>query len=173
MWLKIIGPSITFLALLVAASTLLRNLERARRELAVKLMWDWSGEFTWETSRAIALAVSLNSSAHGREALEQIIGRKPADIPINVYEDVAIVLEKNFPSGDKLIRPENGSQTFQLTLQQSALIRFVWARWLNRLEAVLAGWQQAIADRQLMVDQFSPYVAENKAEINALEGLLD
>jgi hypothetical protein len=61
--LKVLVPVVGALAavasILMAASAILQNLERARRELAVNLIYNFANQTDWATGRAIGIAKEL------------------------------------------------------------------------------------------------------------------
>ena len=171
--LKILGAIVGLFGLLLAAFSLLRNLQRARSELAVRLLYDWARDLNWETARALDLAVALHSDGQESKALQDIYNKKPVSIPSQYYNDVMIMLRNGFSVENMPCPPGQGNETFRISREHSTLIRFLWASWLNRLEGVLSAWLQAVANQELMEREFSKYVKSVGPELKALHFLLE
>jgi hypothetical protein len=164
-WSPVIGPLITALGVLIAAVSLLRGLERGRRELAVNLIYNWTKDLDWVSDRAINLAKTLKS-----DVIEQIRNKEGVSIPTVHFDCVTSVLRGGFPEGNLPDKPSNSATTFQITPEHSAFIYFLWVRWLNRLEGTLAGWLQGTANIYLMQREFGPLV---KSELKVLSIVRD
>jgi hypothetical protein len=50
---------VTAIGVVVAAANILRSLDRAKRELAVNLFYNWNKDIDWITSRSLDLATRL------------------------------------------------------------------------------------------------------------------
>jgi hypothetical protein len=172
---KVLAPVV---AILIATSTILQTLERARRELAVNLIYNWANHTDWVTSRSVAIATELPS-----EVINAINAKRCASIPDAHYDSIVAILRTTFPEKDLPARPsyEAGPSDkakcsegkFQISGEQSAFIRFQWVRWLNRLEGTLAAWQQGAADTELMALEFAPLVKGSSAELEVLAKVRD
>ena len=154
------------LSILVATSALLQNLERARRELATALIYNWANHLDWPTSRAIALLTSLSESM-----VKAIDDKKATDLPVELYDAVMSVLSEEFATRELPKKPDEKMKKFAITAEQSAFIRFLWVRWLNRLEGTLTAWQQGAASAEIMESEFAPLVQGRRAELAALKGV--
>lgn len=158
------GMIIAVGSLLVATRSLLLNLERSRRELAVRLIYDWANHLDWATSRAIRIATELPS-----DVVSSIGKRKPTKVPSKFYDGISSILRIEFPAiklSDE--RPDINSD-FELTEEQSSFIRYLWIRWLNRLEGTLAAWARGAADLSLMHWEFEPLVKGSEPALEALK----
>lgn len=161
---KWIGGVVAFFSLLVASISLRQNLERERRALAVRLIYDWAGDTDWATSRAVAIATEL-----GKEEVGAINRKEKVSIHAQHYDSITSILETNFPKESLPSRPGGSDEKFEITKEQSVFIRFLWLRWLNRLEGTLAAWLKGAADLQLMKREFEPLVRGSSKELEALE----
>lgn len=159
-FLKIFAPVVS---ILIAASAILQNLERGRRELAVNLIYNWAKDTDWVTNRSIAVAKDLPG-----EVISEINRKRSASIPGVHYDSVISILRGGFPEQHLPPQPSDSKAEFQITPEQSAFILFQWLRWLNRLEGTLAAWQQGAADPELMADEFAPLVEGKEAELEVL-----
>lgn len=157
------GGVVGFLSFLLAARSLLVKLERERRALAVKLIYEWARDTDWATVRSTQIALALNE-----DVIKAINEKREASIPTEHYDSILSILATHF--GKEGLPPPGGesSGTFQITSEQSAFIRFLWARWLNRLEGTLAAWQQRAADRELMEAEFKPLAKAYSGELKQL-----
>jgi hypothetical protein len=159
-FIQVIAPVI---AILIAASTVLQTLERARRELAVNLIYNWAKDTHWVESRAINVAKELP-----KEVIADIYHKRGASITGEHYDGIMSILRGgNF--SDLPPQPCHPSAAFQINPEHSAFIHYQWAIWLNRLEGILAAWQQGAADLTLMEDEFAPLVKGSSAELEVLE----
>jgi hypothetical protein len=159
-FLKVLIPTAS---VLIAASAILQTLERGRRELAVSLIYNWANDTDWSTSRSINIAKELPP-----DVITKIDDKEGASIPAKNYDGIISVLKGQFSEQDLPAKPNNSNERFQITSEQSAHIRFLWVRWLNRLEGTLAAWQQGAADVDLMTREFKPLVEGKKAELRIL-----
>jgi hypothetical protein len=162
--LKVLAPVVS---ILIAASAIMQNVERGRRELAVSLIYNWAKDTDWATSRAITLAKVLP-----RPIVDKICQKNGVNIPIEFYEGLVSVLRGGFPEHEIPLKPDSTGNEFQITPEQSAFIRFLWIRWLNRLEGTLAAWQQGAADPFLMDCEFAPLVQGSEAELEVFTQLV-
>jgi hypothetical protein len=139
--LKVLVPIVGALAavasILMAASAILQNLERARRELAVNLIYNFANQTDWATGRAIGIAKELPDSIVG-----EIGAKRSVSIPSAYYDGIVSILRTAFPEEDLPAKPSDRSQevNFQISTEQSRFIYFLWFQWLNRLEGTLAAW---------------------------------
>jgi hypothetical protein len=163
-FVEILKILLTIGSILVAASALLQNLERARRELAVNLIYSWANDTDWATKRAISIAMEL-----GGTIIQQINDMESSSIRAEHYAGVVSILRAGFPEEELPPPPSNGKPEFQITPEHSAFIRFQWIRWLNRLEGTLAAWQQSAADPELMEKEFKLLVQGTTAEVRVLK----
>src|SRR6266581_4871000 len=109
-WVQIILPSvggtIALVSLVVAVNSLLNNLDRARMELAVKLIYDWASDYDWETSRALTLAADLD-----KQAVEDIANSKPVLLPTKYYDAFANLLSTRVTKEELPTRPSPEDKT--------------------------------------------------------------
>jgi hypothetical protein len=149
--------------LFVATSSLLQNLERSRRELASALIYNWANHLDWQTSSALALLKQIDVAV-----IESIDDLKPASLPAVAYERVVSILKAEFSDRGLPERPMTAA-TFDISEEHSAHIRFLWVRWLNRLEGTLTAWQQGAASAQVMHTEFEPLVKGRRAELQKFQ----
>ena len=161
--IDVVGTFTAACGLLVAARTLLLNLERSRRELAVKLIYDWANDVDWATSRAVKIATQLPAPV-----VSSIGRREPTSMSTEFYNGMLSILRTEFPEKDFSDKPTDTKVEFEITAEQSAFIRFLWIRWLNRLEGTLAAWARGAADLTLMHAEFEPLVEGSEAALDAL-----
>ncbi len=159
--IKVLAP---VLSILVAASAILQTLERGRRELAVSLIYDWAKDTDWATSRSITILKELPASV-----IDEIDQKRATRIPASEYEAVVGILRAEFPENSLPPIPTDTAGDFAISREQSAFIRYLWVRWLNRLEGVLAAWLQGAAAPELMHEEFSPLVNGRRAELDMLK----
>jgi hypothetical protein len=159
--LKTILPA---LSVLVATSALLQNLERSRRELASALIYNWANHLDWPTSRAIALLANLSSAT-----IENIDNKQATHLPAELYDAVVSILTDEFSTRELPLKPDVEVKQFTINAEQSAFIRYLWIRWLNRLEGTLTAWQQGAASAEIMRAEFAPLVKGRRAELEALK----
>ena len=157
------GTIVGLFGLFVATSSFLQNLERSRRELASKLVYDWAHHLDWPTSRALALLPQLDSGI-----VASIESKQGVEFPANFYDAVTSVLAGQF-ANSLPVKPEKPAKTFFITAEHSAYIRYHWVRWLNRLEGTLTAWQLGAASIEVMKREFEPLVKGRAAELKALE----
>jgi hypothetical protein len=170
--LKVLVPVVS---ILVAASAILQTLERARRELAVSLIYNFANQTNWATARALEIATELPENV-----IHDIGAKRRASIPIDYYDPIVSILRTAFPEKDlpappstkprlnDKAKPNDRGEVFQISPEQSAFICFHWLHWLNRLEGTLAAWQQGAAATELMALEFAPYVEGTSAELEVL-----
>jgi hypothetical protein len=132
--LQWLGGTVAFLSLLVAVHSLRQNLERERRALAVRLIYDWAAGTDWITSCAIEMAKELD-----KKEIEDIYEKKATLLDVSHYRTIVNILKTDFAENLPSL-PDQPSAKLQITQEQSVFIRFLWVRWLNRLEATLAAW---------------------------------
>jgi hypothetical protein len=162
-------------SVLVAVSAILQTLERARRELAVSLIYNFANQTSWATARAIEIATELPENV-----IHDIGAKRKASIPSDYYDPIVSILRTAFPEKDlpappstkprpnDKVKPNDRGEVFQISPEQSAFICFHWLHWLNRLEGTLAAWQQGAASTDLMALEFAPYVEGTSAELEVL-----
>jgi hypothetical protein len=171
--LKVFAPVVS---ILIAAIAILRALDRARRELAVSLIYNFANQTNWATARALTIAKELDENV-----INEIGKKGNASIPAAHYDGIVSILRTAFPEKDLPALPGNSNEAklnnkegaFQINPEQSAFILFLWLQWLNRLEGTLAGWQQGAAARDLMAREFEPYVKGTSAELAKLSKIRD
>ena len=83
------------------------------------------------------------------------------------------MLTVEFLQRDLPAKPKPEDTIFRISAEQSAFIRFLWVRWLNRLEGTLTVWQQGAASEEIMRSEFKSLVEGRKAELKALEDVRD
>jgi hypothetical protein len=159
--LKVLVP---VASLLVATSALLQNLERARRELATTLIYNWANHLDWPTSRAIGLLKHLES-----DVVKDIDGKKATSLRLELYDAIVSVLTVEFSNRELPKKEESSPGKFKITAEQSEFIRYLWVRWLNRLEGTLTAWREGAASAEIMSAEFAPLVKGREAELRALE----
>lgn len=64
-------------------------------------------------------------------------------------------------------KPDAG-KSFKISNEQGEFIRFLWVSWLNRLEGILAAWQQGAADEKLMKKEFTQLIKLSQDELEVL-----
>ena len=153
--------------LFVTVSALLQNLERSRRELASNLIYNWANHLDWPTSRALTLLPRLDQAV-----IDDIHSKREASLPADLYEAVVSILSGEFTNRELPQRPEGQTRAFQISAEHSAHIRFLWVRWLNRLEGTLTAWKEGAASADVMRNEFEPLVIGRQAELAALEQVL-
>jgi hypothetical protein len=175
--LKILVP---VASVLIAASAILQTLERARRELAVSLIYNFANQTNWATGRAVGIARELPDNIIG-----EIGAKRCVSIPNAFYDGIVSILRTAFPEDDLPDRPSTGARPnnktkpsnsegeFQISPEHSAFILFLWLQWLNRLEGTLAAWQQGAAATELMATEFAPLVKGASAELAKLSRIRD
>jgi len=164
--LEVLKLLLPVLSLLVATSALLQNLERSRRELASALIYNWANHLDWPTSRAIALLANFSSTIVG-----DIDEKKATILPAELFEAVVSVLTVEFSKRELPAKPDSTARDFGISAEQSAFIRYLWVRWLNRLEGTLTAWQQGAASAEIMGAEFAPLVKGRRAELDALKNV--
>jgi hypothetical protein len=142
---------VTAIGVVIAAANILRSLDRAKRELAVNLFYNWNKDIDWITSRLLDLATRLPNPT-----ILTIKAKLPATIASEHYDTVVSILSEVFDAENLPKRPDGQSKEFGITAEHSAFIYFHWGRWLNRLESALAGWFEDTADSRLIKTQFAP-----------------
>lgn len=160
--------ALTVVSFLVAAFAIVQNQERSRRELATTLIYNWANHLDWPTSRAIGLLADLKKSV-----VVSIDNREEAEFQVELYDAILSVLTVEFLQRDLPEKPKPDDTIFRISAEQSAFIRFLWVRWLNRLEGTLTAWQQGAASEEIMRSEFKPLVEGRKAELKALEDVRD
>lgn len=161
--IKVLAPVVS---ILIAASAVLQSLERGRRELAVSLIYNWAHDTDWATSRAITVLKELPSAV-----VDDIDEKRATKIPGAQYDAIVSILRREFPEGNLPARPQDSGSDFTLTPEQSAFIKYLWVRWLNRLEGTLAAWLQGAAAPELMRTEFAPLVLARKGELEILKNV--
>ena len=151
-------------SVLLAASAILKTLERGRRELAVKLINDWANDSDWATNRSITIATLIPSAA-----LNDINDKKEALVPKDFLTAFHSILKNDFSKVELPKLEDDSSTDSKLSMEQRAFIKHLWVRWLNRLEGILAAWQQGAASQDIMRIEFEPLVKSQIAELDRLE----
>ncbi|GAC26666.1 hypothetical protein GMES_4400 [Paraglaciecola mesophila KMM 241] len=169
LWIvEVLKIALTVVSFLVAAFAIIQNQERSRRELATTLIYNWANHLDWPTSRAIGLLADLKKSV-----VVSIDNREEAEFQVELYDAILSVLTVEFLQRDLPAKPKPEDTIFRISAEQSAFIRFLWVRWLNRLEGTLTAWQQGAASEEIMRSEFKPLVEGRKAELKALEDVRD
>lgn len=162
-------------SLTVAWGALVQNRERARRELAVNLIYNFANGTNWATARAIAIAKQLPP-----DVIQNIGAEGSVSLPNVHYDAVIGILRTTFPEKELPSLPNNKArandrtqsngrnESFQITSEQSAFIRFLWLSWLNRLEGTLSAWIQGAAAMELMDSEFAPLIEGSSSELAKL-----
>src|SRR5689334_4541548 len=147
-----LGVSATLIGVFIAARNIKEGVNRGRRELTANLLYNWSRDVDWAASRAIELAENLPM-----QIVDVIIRKDKTSIPAARHAGVTVVLREKFPK-DELPKKPSATGTFELNEEHSAFIHFLWFRWLNRLEGILAAWIEEAAYRNRLEDEFGPLV---------------
>src|SRR5437868_1484114 len=99
-WAPVVSILIAAIGTLIAASAILQNLERGRRELAVNLIYNWANHTDWATNRSITIAKELSE-----EEIKAINGKRSTSIEGKHYDGVVSILTAGFKEQDLPTRP--------------------------------------------------------------------
>jgi hypothetical protein len=81
LWTRVISAIITAVGVVLAAVTLVRGLQRGRRELAVSLIYNWAKDLDWPSARSINLAKELD-----KHLIALIQHKQRVTIPSKYYD---------------------------------------------------------------------------------------
>jgi hypothetical protein len=163
--IKTVAAMATVLGVFVAALSIWISTQRARKELAVKLINDWASEYTLEMKQAFDLAEKLDHSkiadiSDGKSEAVEIIGAG------NVYA-IQKILKEQAPSFSE--PPKHGaSDKILLSRVQCKIIDYQWTSTLNRIEAIFAALESRAANRKLMNTAFIPLIESRRGSLNKL-----
>jgi hypothetical protein len=163
--IKTVAAMATVLGVFVAALSIWISTQRARKELAVKLINDWASEYTLEMKQAFDLAEELDHSkiadiSDGKSEAVDIIGAG------NV-STIQRILKEQAPSFS--VPPKHGaSDNILLSRVQCKIIDYQWTSTLNRIEAIFAALESRAANRKLMNTAFIPLIESRRGALNKL-----
>lgn len=180
MEIKCIEIVLTTSALLLTAFTIYLNLQKSRRELASMLVYNWANDNDWATTSAIVLARTLTEGKREQspDVIAAILEKEKIELEEKYFASVISILGSEFEPSQLPKLPSKKSSSnenvkFLLEEEHSAYIRYLWIKWLNRLEGTLAAWQQGAADRDLMEKEFSPLVIGVKSQLSSFTEIVE
>ena len=165
-------------SILVAAGGLLYtgyqlhlNLERSRRELASELIREWPDRMDFAITTAIKLIDDLTV-----EEIRAIKAQKNAELSGTNYDRLCFILRLRFgevfseaSAGDSNSNGENRDNRHKVDAEKCLYIYWLWNQYINRLEGSLAAWAEAVADPEMMAEQFEEILIFVRNRIEKLE----
>ncbi|RLA43324.1 MAG: hypothetical protein DRR42_21910 [Gammaproteobacteria bacterium] len=132
--------------------------ERAKAEMTVKMLLDWTNKLDHATDRCVMLALELTE-----DEIEKIWNGDIVKMD-SISEKKRLALEEVF--GVKKLNLIDGAVI--LNEHNSSWIEFHWKTYLNRLEFMLSAWQEDLIDEAIMKAQLGTFLSYKKANLNRL-----
>jgi hypothetical protein len=154
-WLKLFSP-LTFIAVVIAAWQLRAANERARREYASKLIWDWAINSRQNTNVAVKLIHELD-----RDTCKKIFNQEPAYVDDSHLKLVTVALSDK-PSVAAVIA-ENGR--IKLDIESTSHLRSLITKYLNLVEAIFVAWEHGIADKKIIEKEFEFLISRGTKKV--------
>jgi hypothetical protein len=155
----------TFCGVFLAALTIWVNTQRARKELAVKLINDWASDYALEMKQAFDLAAELD---HAKIA--EIVDGKTEFVEIAGTTNVSSI-QRILKGSDPLFSsiPKNStSDKIILNRVQCRILDYQWTSTLNRIEAIFTALDSKAANRRIMNIAFMPLIDSRRDTLNKL-----
>ena len=146
LWIRIATLTVAALGFTFTIITLYMNHERARRELAVRLMIDWSNNMDAATKSCMKLVDRLS-----KNQIKEIWSGEECKLD-EKYRPLVIELFREKFDQPSDFEVKDGKIT--ITSLQSEYIEYHWAKYLNRLESTLSAWSCHVAREDMMEVQF-------------------
>lgn len=149
-WVMVI---VAIVSVFLILTQLRADHERSRRELAVKLLQEWTKGLKLECSAVVALVVTLSA-----EQCDDLAKRKSLSLDddhrhIN-RNAVLRCLEFTYKNeGFEIDKIIHGSK-IDIDGDYVIFIRFIVMYYLNLLESILAAWNLGVADESILEEQF-------------------
>ena len=122
--------------------------ERSRRQLSVELMQEWVRNLTQHSTAARKLVDTFSE-----EQAKKLYAQEPFNVD-----------KKNVPLLDAALKDslKCTGDSYKLTVEQSSSLRWEVINYLNALEVILSAWNNNIADREMLEEQFRDLVSPEK-----------
>jgi hypothetical protein len=151
---------------LIAADLQLRaDHARSRRQLAMEMCSRWSGSTSPETSSVTRLVEQMTPGQ-----CESLANLGKLSIGVQHKALLVNILELRFPDIETKLEPLRKGDTYEIEGRYLLHIRHIAVRYLNMLESILLSWTMAIADQQIIENEFS-YLFDEKHNRTAMEEL--
>lgn len=147
-WISAIANTITAAAVALAYRQFCGDHERSRRQLSVQLLEGWVRNLSQHSTAARKLVDKFSEDQAKRLYAQEPFEVEAKDIPLL---DAALK--------DTL---DAGETNYRLTVEQSSSLRWEVISYLNALEVILSAWNNNIADREMLEEQFRDLVSPEK-----------
>lgn len=149
--------------------------EKGRREKAVELLLSWTLNVKPEANSAMKIVERFN-----KEQCVALQKEEQFSVDCILYSEIEAIVpskmktdleEKDLKSRCENCNGDKKAQCvhdIELTLKQVKKIRYLIISYLNLLESVLVAWQYAIADKEIIEQQFA-FLVRPKESKNCLE----
>jgi hypothetical protein len=131
--------------------------ERAKAELTIKTLLDWSYKLEHDTDRCFLL-----SKAFTNDEIERVWKKQELVLQ---NKSCKTLLESIFGEG-KVSETEDGK--VKLCESQVQLIEFHWKTLINRVESIVTAWDEYLVDEDIMIRQFGRYLYNADTNLNRL-----
>jgi len=147
-WISALANMVTAGAVLLAYRQFRGDHERSRRQLSVELMQEWVRNLTQHSTAARKLVDTFSE-----EQAKKLYAQEPFNVD-----------KKNVPLLDAALKDslKCTGDSYKLTVEQSSSLRWEVINYLNALEVILSAWNNNIADREMLEEQFRDLVSPEK-----------
>jgi hypothetical protein len=162
--IRTIAATATFFGVIVAVVTIWINTRRARKELAVKLVNDWAGDYSLQMKQAFDLADNL------KDGTIAAISQGKAEVHIS-DTSLAPLIERILKDKDVLhtsLKSEKTEDFIKLSADQCKIIYHQWTSTLNRIEAIFIALDSGTANPRIMNRVFEPLIVSRGKLLNRL-----
>ncbi|WFM71906.1 hypothetical protein [Halomonas sp. CKK8] len=122
--------------------------ERSRRQLSITLLESWVQNLTQHSTAARKLVDEFTE-----EQAKQLFSQEPFPVKSKYVPLLKAALNGDF---------DNESKDYELTVEQSSALRWEVINYLNSLEVILSAWNNNIADKEMLEEQFRDLVSPEK-----------
>ncbi|WP_162615857.1 hypothetical protein [Solilutibacter oculi] len=147
-WISAAANVVTAGAVALAYKQFRGDHERSRRQLSVELMQEWVRNLTQHSTAARKLVDTFSD-----EQAKRLYAQEPFEVE-----------KKNVPLLDAALSDtlNCAGDSYKLTVEQSSTLRWEVINYLNALEVILSAWNNNIADRDMLEEQFRDLVSPEK-----------
>jgi len=144
-WVTAIASVVTASAVVLAYLQFRGDHERSRRQLSITLLESWVQNLTQHSTAARKLVDEFSE-----EQAKRLFQQEPFIVEKKYVPILNAALNNSI---------ENENEDYTLSVQQSSQLRWELINYLNSLEVILSAWNNNIADRDMLEEQFRDLVS--------------
>lgn len=144
---------------------LLADQRRSQRQLAMQMCQQWSNFTSPETASVTRLVERMT-----QDQCEAVANSGKLIIATEHTLHLINILQLRFPDVEAQLEKMKRGEMYELEGQYVLYLRHIAVRYLNMLESILLAWTMAIADQEIIENEFS-YLFNEAQRRTAMENL--